>query len=463
MKRTLSAATAFLVCACATTGGGTKDTTKTEQQKLTNAYVYFDVANCSPKAPTVPERITNEALLGVLVSARPLVTECLVDPKSRGKEKTTLVTVDSKLVDSNAEHKGGVEHKVTGTNLTEAGVACVQTKLQAYTDSIPNLDAQHSANAPPPPPPAPATPPAPPAKGKGKGAKAAPPPPPPAPAAPATPPAPITAQMQFQHDSSNDPAVTFGVNEGSDVLGAIRMAVPTWCDCFAQFKDGPPASFTGSVKVSKATAGKDKKDNAAASDEVNPSEVKIDPTNNAAADAVGACLQGKIAQMKFKSPSSDYIILPFHGLFVNSNVTEPLVNATPDLQFTQFDLLRGQRAATAAIAVGARSQAVNAYDAAVKHFKSVPNNKKTMDMIDELTNKCKALITADDAVVAALKAQQEVEEATHTFAAAQKAKDPAWSKAEEATGAQLAAAQKDVQSYQATRKSDEAACPKVKY
>ncbi len=41
------------------------------------------------------------------------------------------------------------------------------------------------------------------------------------------------------------PSVEMGVNDASDIAGAIRLALPTWGDCFADWKSAPPSRPPG--------------------------------------------------------------------------------------------------------------------------------------------------------------------------------------------------------------------------
>jgi hypothetical protein len=464
MKRILAAAIAAgFVSACAMQQASKEPTTKTEQQRIMNLG-YFDVANCELQPPATPDKVNEVVLTGVLLSARPYALECLVDPKHRGTDKTTQVVVDSTLGEA------GLEHKVTGTNLTPEGAACVQQALTKYTSAMPNL-AKNSVNQPPPPPAA-APAPAPTAKGK----KAPPAPPPAAPATPPAPVEPVKAHVEFQHSTEYNPSVTFGANEGSDVVGTVRMAIPTWCDCFEPWKNAPPSPLRAAIKISNpaqqpADKKQEKKDDAAAAaaapaatDGVTPTEVNFDPITDPNAEKVSACLKGKIMALKFKPPAGQYIQIPYPMRFVNANVNQPLGDSPPDLQFVQFDLLRNDRTADSAIAVGQRVYAEAVYNKAVERYKATANSKKGPEVtVKELQDKCAALIKADDAVISQMKAQLEVETATHVFAQAQAAKDKAWAEAETASAKQVADAQKDVATWEAARKADEGACPKVKY
>jgi len=458
MKQVVAAASAVLFCACATVGQK-ESAPKIEQQQITNLG-YFDVAACEIKPPAIPERVNTEVLTGVLVAARPHVMECLVEPKNRGPEKTTQVVVDSTLIDT------GVEHKVTGQNLTPTGVECVKNALQKYTDTLASLNAKNSANLPPAPPP-------PPAPVATKGKKAPPPPPPASPPAPTPPVAPITAHVEFQHLQGINPSVVFGANDASDVIGQIRLSQPSWCECYTPWKSNPPHLLTLALKVARPPPVKpdpkkpvDPKappppppDTTAA-----VTELTFPPTGDAVADQVATCLQGKIQPLKFNLKNEGLTLPAVPLRYVHSGESRPIGGASPDLQFTQFDLLRNQTAAETAIAVGTRSPAVIAYDSAVKQYKDTANSKKGPTVtVKELQDKCAALLKTDDKVIGALKNQFEVEKSTHDFAAAQLAKDPAWKEAEAATAEKLEQAQKDVVTWEQTRKADEAACPKVKY
>ncbi len=58
-------------------------------------------------------------------------------------------------------------------------------------------------------------------------------------------PSPSTAPIE------RDPAsmVRMGVNESSDVVGAIRLALPQWCCCFDSLRTQAPPELAGSVTV----------------------------------------------------------------------------------------------------------------------------------------------------------------------------------------------------------------------
>jgi len=192
-----------------------------------------------------------------------------------------------------------------------------------------------------------------------------------------------------------------------------------------------------------------------------PAQVSPDATFEAAgdptADKVAACLKGKIGALKIKTPAAASVTVPLIFRFIHSGLGETLPGGVPEDQFAQLELVRGRRSAEAAIAVGDRDVAANVYDAAVTAFKS---RAKPLPTVKELKDKCAELLAGDDKVVEALKKQLAIEDTTHTFAAAQKAKDASWTDAEAAAAQKVAQAQKDVATWQEMRKQNEAACPK---
>lgn len=371
---------------------------KVEQQQLVNGG-WLDAAIFALEAPALPAKVNNDVLLGVELMARPLVLECLVDPKNRGAEKRTHLVIDAALGDA------GVTHKVSGQNLPPAGASCVEAALTKWTASIPTLNAKIAAG-------------------------------------PA-----VSAHLEIDHVAGVQPAVVLGVNEVSDVAGAIRLALPGWGECFAAWKSAPPRVLKGSLQLHKAKAP---------ATQVSPSALSFEPSGDANADKVAACLAPKLNALSFKSPAAETLAIPLVLRFVHSGAGESLPGAPADLQFTQLDLARGRRTAEAAIAVGGRNQATAAYDDAVKRYKAGAKDVS----VKELKDKCAALLAADDRLLDAAKKTLAVEEATHAFAQDQKAKDATWAEVEAIAAKKQGEAQKDVESFKAARSADEAACPK---
>lgn len=373
---------------------------KSEQQLLKNLGA-FDVAIFTLEPPAIPTRVNNDVLTGVESAARPLILECLVDPANRGTDSRTKVIIDAALTDA------GVDHKVTGQNLPPAGVTCIEEALKKWTAAASTLNAKAAIPA---------------------GAA-------------------VKSHVEFEHVTGVYPSVTLGVNEASDIAGAIRLALPSWADCFTDWKSAPPRQLSATVKVARPKPP---------APQVTPSEVTFAPTGDAAADKVAACLKTKVLALQMKAPSGDLVTVPYPFRFGHSGLNDLLPGATPDMQFTQFDLLRARRLAESSIALGGRNTAAAAYDDAIKRYKA----KSADSSVAELREKCAALLAADDKAIDVLQRQLAVKEATHHFAQEQMAKDPAWANAEAATAKEIPDARKDVETFKGARKSDEGTCPK---
>jgi hypothetical protein len=412
MKRTLAlTALTLTLVACsgadqtgaATPGSGSADggAPKVEQQKVQNLG-YFDLGTLAPTPPAVAGHATTEALLGVEVAARPMVLECLVDPRNRGPGQKTHVAVDATLADA------GVTHQVTGQNLTPAGVACIEGALRAWAQAVPALTAKNAAG-------------------------------------------PVKNHLEYDHVLGADQAVVMGVNDASDIAGAIRLALPTWGDCFTAWKTAPPRVLKATV-----TAARPKPPTPT----VALSVVTFDATTDATAGAVAACLTGKLKALAVKTPAGDSISVPYTFRLVHSGVADALPDAPPELQFIELDLQRARRMAETAIAVGERGVAWSVYDDLVKRFKAKAKPEVT---VAELKEKCAAMVATDDKLIAVAGQQLATEEATHRFTVEQKAKDPGWAEAEAGAAKNLADSQKDVAGFKTNKGLDEGACPKVKY
>jgi len=293
----------------------------------------------------------------------------------------------------------GAAYEVTGTHLTPAGVACIQAALARL-----------------------------PFKPLAKGAAA------------------VTGAADFRHGATS-PAVKLGINAASDVAGAIRLAAPAWCDCWSPLANRPPPSLRATIKVHAIPA---------AADQAGPAtEVSFDPSTDADATALSACLQPKLAALKLVQSSNELTVhYPF--LLVNSAAAQESAQAQPELQFIQLDLIRAQRAADVAVKIGARTNALQTYDALVTAYKARPDFK----LVKELKDKCAAMVQSDEDWIATRKSQGEVDARSYALAQRLKAKDPRWTEAEAAAAAQVAASQADVKKAEDIRTADQAVCPK---
>lgn len=203
MMRRIAIASVFLVTGCAGMQEAQKKqgpTTTEERMRITNQPP-FDVAVCQPKALTLPQPTNEGILVGALLSTRPEVMECLVDPKARGEAETTRVVVKTTV-----NEQGGT-HAITGENLTPEGTACIQKVVDTRV----------------------------PLTALGAGAQ------------------PVTSESTFVHEVGGSASVKFGLNPGSDFSGTVRLAQDSWCECYAPFTTKAPPQLKATVDLKKGT------------------------------------------------------------------------------------------------------------------------------------------------------------------------------------------------------------------
>lgn len=414
------AASAMLACAGqqGAQGGGAQK--PTEERQAARNISYFDLATCFPRKLELPGAVNDAVVVGVLVAARPQVMECLVPQDNRGPAEDTAVTAKATVSTT------GTELSVTGENLTAAGETCVREALTKATAEL-KLAAPEAA--------------------KGKTPEA---------------PAPVTAQAEFKHKRDVTPTVTMGVNDSSNVIGAIRLAQTSLCECYADWQNAPPKQLKAAIKVSPsgAAAAPAEGEAAPAGDMVSPTEVTIEQTGDAAADKVAACLQPKLMALKIPKPAGEIQIPGAPLFYIHSGVSEPMDGSPADIRFIQLDALAGQRNADTAIALGARTQAVTVYDGLVQRYKANP--QKEWRLVDQLTARCAELVASDDRWIKAVEAQLELDKRTLALITELKATDPAYAEAETKAQARVEQTQKDLEVAQTTKTQDQGVCPKRK-
>jgi|GEM_PF-793137 len=279
------------------------------RQKVGNISA-VDLTICFPKAPTLPEKINATALTGLLVSSRPLVMECLVDPKNRGPADDTSFTLESTL------GGGKLTHKFSATNLTAAGEQCIGAAVDRFVASAPDWAARASAVQ-----------------------------------------APVTAKAPFQHSAASMPAVKFGTSEASDAAGTIRLAQATFCDCLTAWKEAEPVPLKASIKLKKGTGA----------------TVTFDASTDATATQIAACLQPKVSALPLKT-TSDELTAPYTFAFANSTGFGLFTNATPDMAFMQYDSVRNQYFGAMVVADGGRSAAADVYETFANQYRKDPKS-----------------------------------------------------------------------------------------
>lgn len=385
------ACAAALLAACATpkaaTGPDPKKGEEVPLEKMSIAQVQFDTAACALREVELPAVANTEALLAALLVARPMVSECLVDAKSRGSAPDTQVklklTVDDKAVTP----------AVASTNLTADGAACVEKVLSKL-----------------------------PLKPQPAGEK------------------PATAELPVTH-AAQSPQVRLGVNVASDVVGTIRLAQPSWCDCFADLGVNAPPTLVANLKLTP-----DK-----------PLEVTMKAPVDPLAQKLSACLEAKLKAAALP-PVLTEVQAPYAFLLVNSWAAAETPDADPALQFQQIEAIRGQRVADVVLAASHKANAAGAYDALVAKYKAKPNPT----LIAGMREKCALVLAADDKWIQSLKTLAETDKRAHGLALGLQAKDASWASVEAGLARRLAETQAELPKADQVKAGDAAACPKMK-
>jgi hypothetical protein len=374
-----------------------------EKMKIINGS-QFDVGTCFPRTLDVVDPANLQAITGFLVAHRPQALECLVDPKSRGPEKLTKVKITTTVSEN------GTDNAVTGDNVTPAGIACIKGILDA-------------ANA---------------FKPLKKGA------------------APVSGNAEFNHDTSISPTVTFGTNEASDMVGNIRLGEKSWCDCFTDWKAAAPHLLRVTIKVTKAPVTPESQEAPTPK-----AAVTLEPTNDPSTAGIGACLKGKIEALPYTMKSQE-ITIPYKFVTVNSSVSDDLPADQDDYKLLQIDGVRSQRAADTAIAMGARVNAVDVYNALTDRYQK----KHESSLVKDLKAKCAALLKADDTWASSLDRQFDVDKRAVALVQALQAKNPddkSWNDAVAAGQKSADGTQADINELKKMRSQDAAACPREHY
>ncbi len=200
MKLALTLSTAALTfAACATTPVPVAETPvkaepAPEKLRITNAKP-FDVASCAPRLSELPT-VSTESLTALLVSARPMFVECLVNPKHHTKGDVKA-SVKTQITDA------AVTHVVAGDALTAEGKTCIDGALARL--KLEKLAA---------------------------GAK------------------PVEAQLEFGLGANGQ--VTLGDNLANDLIGTIRLAQSSMCGCYGELGINPPPMLKAALKFSSS-------------------------------------------------------------------------------------------------------------------------------------------------------------------------------------------------------------------
>ncbi|MGZ6132609.1 MAG: hypothetical protein ACXWLF_11315, partial [Myxococcaceae bacterium] len=264
--------------------------------------------------------------------------------------------------------------------------------------------------------------------------------------------------------------VRLGMNESSDVVGAIRLALPQWCSCFESLRTQAPPELVGPVVVVRpdiaqyADRMKLADGGSSSKDPVQPALTATEPSGAKAA----TCLNGQISKLQFKT-TPEQLTVPMQILLVNSGASGFAPGSPPLMQFAQLDVIREQRQADAFAALARRQNVANTYDAQVQSYqaaaasKDAKKRKAAGAMVKDLKTGCADLVKADDTYTKALEDESAVEQQALALAQTLKAKDPSWADAEKAAQGAVADTQKQIDAAKQLRNANEKACPKEKF
>ena len=197
MRRQIPLLTGVLLLACAG-GQSTGSAVAAEQRQRVQNLTPFDIGTCFPSKVEVA-RIANEyTLQASFRAARPAINECLTDARV---QNGTTATKGKATMSIDAT---GTTVTVTGDGLQPTAIRCIESAIRTQVEGI---------TAP-------------------SGAK------------------PYSLEGPFEREPNT--MVRMGINEASDVEGAIRLGAPQWCSCFEPVKTQAPPELIGSVTVTRA-------------------------------------------------------------------------------------------------------------------------------------------------------------------------------------------------------------------
>jgi hypothetical protein len=415
MRRQFSSLIGIVFLACAG-GQGAGTAAPAERQRVQNL-VPFDIANCFPTKLDLGRTANEYTLQAAFRGARPAIQECLTDAKVQNPNVPTkgkaTITVDG----------SGTAVTLSSDGLQPAAASCIERAIRAQLEGL---------TVP-------------------SGAK------------------PVTLEAPFEREPSS--MVRMGINEASDVQGAIRLGLPQWCSCFEPVRTQAPPELVGSVTLTRADVTKyaDRlkapDGGAVISKGVTASLQPSDPSGA----QLAACLNQRIESLSLKS-TSEQLTVPAQILLVNSHGSSAVpAGVPPPLQFAQLDAVRERQQAEAFAALARRQNVANAYDAQVQAYQAAASSKDAKKrkaagaMVKDLKGGCAALVKADDEYTKALEGEAAVEQQALTLAQSLKAKDPSWADAEKASAGALADTQKQIDASKQLRAANEKACPKEKF
>ncbi|MGZ5959052.1 MAG: hypothetical protein ACXWLI_11605, partial [Myxococcaceae bacterium] len=276
MRRQFPLFIAVFVLACAG-GQSAGGASAAERERVVNL-VPFDLATCFPPKLDLGKTANEYTLQAAFRAARPAIGECLADgkvqnPAAATKGKATI-----------AMDASGTKVTVAAEGLKPAAVSCIENAVRAQLAGV-SLPA---------------------------GAK------------------PLTLDAPIERDTAS--MVRMGINESSDVVGAIRLALPQWCSCFESLRTQAPPELVGPVVLVRpdiaqyADRMKLADGGSSSKDPVQPALTATEPSGAAAA----TCVNGQIAKLQFKT-TPEQLTVPMQILLVNSSATQGFAASSPPL------------------------------------------------------------------------------------------------------------------------------------
>ena len=417
----MGAVTGLVVLGLACAGGqsaGAAAANPAERQRVQN-FVPFNVANCFPSKLDLGKTANEYTLQAAFRGARPAINECLTDgknvqnPNAPAKGKATI-TIDG----------SGTTITVAGEGFQPTATACIEKAIRAQLEGV---------------------------------------------SAPANAKQPLTLDGPIDREPSG--MVRMGLNESSDVQGAIRLGIPQWCSCFESIRTQVPPELAGAVTLTRSdvTQYSDRLKAPDGGQVISKGVTSaLQPADPSGAD-LAACVNQKVEALPLKS-TSEQLSVPAQVLLVNSHGGTTMPPSTaPQMQFAQLDAVREQREAEAFAALARRQNVANAYDGQVQAYQAAASSKDSKKrkaagaMVKDLKGGCAALVKADDEYTKALENESAVEQQAVALAQSLKAKDPSWADAETASAAAVADTQKQIDASKQLRAANEKACPKEKF
>jgi len=353
----------------------------------------FDVANQFPfdiattqAPPALPAPVNQAMLTGALYRARPVVLECLVAPASRGTARRTVVHVDARV------DGGGLQLTVGGDNLAAPGRACVERGLRRQIRVAPQ-------------------------------------------------PTPVAVVLEVEHLADAQPGVRLGINPASDFSGQVRLALPAWGHCFANYGGRVPPPLVADVAITKAGG-----------------VVVAYRDLPAAAKPFAECLRQRIVRVPYDTGASEKLGFPLRLWFFNSAADAGADALEPQLRMFQFDARRDRLAGDVAVALGARTVAATAYDVVVHQYQQAP----APTLVPALFDGCAKLVSASQAWVVTNEAQVAHNRRVVTLAGTLAKTDPAWQSLAGQAGNALNRMDAEMQAARRRLAADRAACPRPK-